>query len=69
MDMENLILFIFTVVPIYHGKVLPQNPSKKSRFCAISVRAIIFELDYSFCFLVKWLILLISYGRMDIDED
>ena len=51
MAMANLILFIVTTVPMYHGELMPRKPSKQSSFCATSVRAIIFELDYNFCFL------------------
>ena len=53
MLMVNLIFFIVTVVPMYHGEVLPQKPSKQSRFFENSVIDIIFELDYICCFLQK----------------
>ena len=70
MAMVNLILFIFTMVTIYHGEVLPQKPSKQSRFRAISVRAIIFELDYIFfTFCGNWVISWMSYWRRDGDGD
>ena len=49
----KLDIFIFTVFPMYHGVVLSQKTSKQLRFCGISVKAIIFELDYNFSSLRK----------------
>ena len=53
MVMDNLIVFVVTVVPTNHGEVLPQKTSKQSRFVQFLSGVSSLKLSSVFYFLQK----------------